>query len=202
MGKLYEEITDRLAEFMESSPVFFVATAPAGTDGHINVSPKGLDSFRVISPKRVAYLDMTGSGAETIAHLRENGRITIMFAAFSGQPNILRIYGRGRAVLPGTAEFEELASVFASTQDQGSVKEQDRIEEQDSESESPPARSIINVEVERIADSCGFGVPLMEYKGAREELTKWSEKKGPEGLAKYQAEKNTHSIDGLPALDG
>ena len=128
---------------------------------------------------------MTGSGAETIAHLRDNGNITIMFAAFAGKPNIIRLYGKGETILPDAEEFPELISAFTSSD----------------EAVGPGIRSVIKIDVERISDSCGFGVPLMDFVGEREEMTKWSQKKGAEGLAKYQAEKNTQSIDGLPALD-
>ncbi len=179
MGKLYEEIDDRLRGFIEAQHVFFVATAPAGPSGHVNLSPKGLDTFRVLGPRSVAYLDYVGSGAETIAHLRENGRITIMVCAFEGPPRILRLYGRGEVVEPRDPGFAELRSLFPS---------------------EPEARGIIRVDVTRIADSCGFGVPLYTYEGARDQLLTWAGRKGEDGLAAYQAERNAASIDGLPAL--
>lgn len=185
MGRLFEEINDTMKEFLESSPVFFVATAPTGDDGHINVSPKGLDSFRVISPKQVAYLDMTGSGAETIAHIRENGRITLMFTAFSGKPNIVRLYGKAEAVYPESSNFSELKQAFHSAPT----------------SELPGLRAIIKVDMTRISDSCGFGVPLMDFVANRKEMVDWVVKKGDEGLVEYRAEKNAQSIDGLPAVD-
>lgn len=185
MGRLFEEINDTLKEFLESSPVFFVATAPSGTGGHINVSPKGMDSFRVISPTQVAYIDMTGSGAETIAHIRDNGRITIMFTAFSGNPNIIRLYGKAEAVYLNTDEFPKLLKAFDKT----------RV------SKLPGIRSIIKVDIERISDSCGFGVPLMDFVGNRDEMANWATKQGDEKLQKYRAEKNATSIDGLPAID-
>ncbi len=178
MGKIHETINDTMKEFLENSPVFFVATAPKS--GHINVSPKGLDSFRVISPTQVAYLDFTGSGIETIAHLKENGRITFLFTAFSGNPNIIRLYGNARPVLSSDPEFSELAKHFA-----GNIA---------------GARSIIVADLTRISDSCGFGVPLMDFVGQRSEMPDWLAKKGEEGLAKYRAEKNVESIDGLAGI--
>jgi hypothetical protein len=180
MGRVLEEITPELAEFVTAQPVFFVATAPA-TGGHLNLSPKGLDSFAVLGPREVAYLDLTGSGAETIAHLRENARITLMFCAFEGKPNIVRLYGRGeviRAEEPAAVPF--LARLPCA--------------------DLPGARSIIRVDVERVSTSCGYGVPLMTFGGTRSQLLDWAEKKGPDGLAEYRAEKNVVSIDGLPAL--
>jgi hypothetical protein len=179
LGKAYPELDDELRAFIAAQHVFFVATAPVSPDGHINLSPKGLDSLRVLGPRSVAYLDLTGSGVETVAHLRENGRITLMFCAFAGGPRILRLCGRGRAVEPGDAEWEELARKF------------------------PPhagARSVVVLDVERIADSCGFGVPLYEFAGDRPQLEDWAGRKGAEGLARYKAEKNRASIDGLPGL--
>lgn len=184
MGRLFEVINDTMKEFLQSSPVFFVATAPSGDSGHINVSPKGLDSFKVISPTQVAYLDLTGSGAETIAHIKENGRITIMFTAFSGKPNIIRLYGKAQPIYPDTPDFAQLISAFTSPI-----------------TEAPGIRSIIKVDLERISDSCGFGVPLMDFVDTRDEIIKWGNKKGEAGLLKYRIEKNTQSIDGLPALE-
>lgn len=177
MGKTYEKIGDRHRDFIESQPLFFVATAPLAADGHVNVSPKGLDSFRVLSGHRVGYLDLTGSGNETSAHLAENGRITFLFCSFSGSPKILRLYGTGRTVLPGDAEWDELAAEFPET---------------------PGARQIILVDVERIQTSCGFGIPVMEHVEDRETLPRWAESKGAEGLEAYWEEKNLASIDGLP----
>ena len=179
MGKVYTEIDEKLREFINRQQMFFVATAPSSAEGHINISPKGLDTFRILGPRRVAYLDLTGSGIETLAHLRENGRLTIMFCAFSGPPRILRLYGQGRAVLPNEAEWPPL-----------------RIEFPDLLGE----RSIVVMEVERIADSCGFAVPLFEHVGDRSQLIEYAERKGAEGLREYRAEKNRVSIDGLPGL--
>jgi hypothetical protein len=182
MGKVYEKIDGRLREFILAQPVFFVATAPSGPDGHVNVSPKGLRGcFGVLSERRVAYLDYTGSGAETIAHLRENGRITLMFCAFDGPPNIVRLYGNGRAVRPGEVGFDELHAGFDGSAERG-------------------LRSVIVVDVDRISDSCGYAVPLMDFVGDRTLLRQWSERKTDEELAEYRATRNTTSIDGLPAL--
>lgn len=174
-------LTDRDRAFIAKQRMFFVATAPLSSDGLINLSPKGLnDTFKIIDDRTVAYLDLTGSGIETLAHLRENGRICIMFNAYEGPANILRIQGKGEAVEPGQDGYDELAAQFPDL---------------------PGVRSIIKVTVERIADSCGFGVPFYEYKGQRTELTDWAEKKSPEGIAKYQRAKNLKSLDGLPGLE-
>jgi hypothetical protein len=178
MGKTIETVTPDLAAFIERQKVFFVATAPLAADGHVNLSPKGLDTFRLLSPSRAAYLDLTGSGNETAAHVAENERITLMFCAFEGSPMILRLYGRGRVVLPGTGAWEELAAGFP---------------------EFPNARQIVVVDLDRIQTSCGFGVPQMAFEGERDQLVKWAERKGPAGLAAYRREKNATSVDGLPA---
>ncbi|MFP3949187.1 MAG: pyridoxamine 5'-phosphate oxidase family protein [Gemmatimonadota bacterium] len=177
MGKPYAGLTDHLRAFVEDQPLFFVATAPLAADGHVNVSPKGLDSFRVLSPERVAYLDLTGSGNETSAHVAENGRITFLFCSFSGSPKILRLYGSGRTVLPGDPEWEDFRSRFPDL---------------------PGARQIFVVELERVQTSCGFGVPLMERVEDRDQLIRWAESKGDEGLEGYRRQKNARSIDGLP----
>jgi hypothetical protein len=184
MGRVYDEITDELVRWLEAQPVFFVATAPSDPETHVNVSPRGLDTFRVLDPNRVAWLDLTGSGVETIAHLRAGrsagGRITLMFCAFDGQPRILRLYGHGRVHEPGDEVYEELRSHFP---------------------ELPGERAIVDVAVSRVASSCGFGVPRMELLGPREELLLSAERKGPEKMAEYRARKNTLSIDGLPGLE-
>jgi hypothetical protein len=177
MGRTYPEIDDTLAAFLRRQHVFFVATAPLAADGHINLSPKGLNSFAIVDPRTVAYLDLTGSGVETIAHLRENGRVVLMFCAFDDAPKIVRLHGHGE-MLP--ADQNELRPLFPQLQG---------------------ARSIIRVRVERISDSCGYGVPLYHYEGERDQLPQWAERKGPEGVVKYQAEKNRFSIDGLPGLE-
>lgn len=179
MGQVSETLSPALAEFVATSPVFFVATAPLSADGHVNVSPKGGDTLRVLDERTVAYLDLTGSGAETIAHLRENRRITLMACAFQGPPRIVRLYGSGEAVLPHDARFADLVARF------------------------PPlagVRSVVLVEVDRVSTSCGFGVPLMHLEGERDQLELWARRKGPEGIAAYQAERNATSIDGLPAV--
>lgn len=171
------EITDRLREFIQAQAVFFVASAPLSADGHVNLSPKGLDTFRVLGPDRVAYLDLTGSGNETAAHVGENGRVTIMFCAFVGRPMILRLYGRGRAVLPDMPEWSELIGEFEDL---------------------PGTRQIIVADIHRVQTSCGFGVPLLGAAQERDQLITWAERKGDEGLARYRLEKNTESIDGIP----
>jgi hypothetical protein len=178
MGKLYDGITDKQAAWIAKQHLFFVGTAPLAEDGHVNISPKGdLRWFRIIDPQTVAYLDFVGSGAETIAHARENGRIVVMFCAFDGPPNILRLHGRATVLPPE----DELAAVF-----------------------DPPehaVRSIIRVDIERIADSCGYGVPFMHFEGKRTQYDAWVEKKVRDGgLDDYVAEKNRVSIDGLPAV--
>jgi hypothetical protein len=179
VGKVYAELDDSLQEFIASQHLFFVATAPLSCEGHVNLSPKAMDTLRVLGPRRIAYLDLTGSGVETIAHLRENGRITLMFCAFEGRPRIVRLYGRGQAVEPGDAEWAGLVNRFPRRQGE---------------------RSVIDVTLERIADSCGYAVPLFEYAGERTQLAAWTERKGVEGLRCYRAEKNSRSIDGLPGL--
>jgi hypothetical protein len=177
MGKVLECITAELKAFIEAQPVFFVATAPLSGEGHVNLSPKGLDSLRVLSPTRVAYLDLTGSGNETAAHLQENGRITLMFCAFTGSPRILRLYGTGEVVLPESPGWSELAGLFP---------------------EYPGVRQIIVAEVSRVQTSCGYAVPLMDFARQRDTLLRWAEAKG-ETLPMYRQEKNATSIDGLPA---
>lgn len=179
MGKVRSTLDDAAIHFIQAQPVFFVASAPLAADGHINVSPKGLDSFRILGPGTVAYLDLTGSGIETIAHLKENGRIVFMFCAFQGPPNILRLHGRGRVVEPSEREYQDLAPHFP---------------------EYESARSIIVVELERVCDSCGYAVPLMNYEADRQQLAKWAAHKGPAGLKAYREEKNRRSVDNLPGL--
>lgn len=179
MGKLYEEIDPALRAFIEAQHVFFVATAPSGASGHVNLSPKGLNSLLVLGPREVVFADYVGSGAETIAHLRQNGRITIMLCALDGPPKIVRLYGLGQVLEPQDPGFAELRSLFP---------------------ENPAARSIIRISIDRIADSCGFGVPLYSFKGQRSQLSRWAEQKGEQGLEVYQIEKNALSIDALPAL--
>lgn len=184
MAKFLDALTPQLIEFVERQPLFFVATAPRSDDARINLSPKGMDTFRVLSPDRVGYLDLTGSGNETSAHLHENGRVTFMFCSFDRAPNILRLYGRGRVVLRDSEEWPEVSAHFELL---------------------PGARQIILAEVESVQTSCGFAVPFMEVVGERETLLRSAEKKGDEGLQTYWRQKNTHSIDGIavpiPVLD-
>ena len=179
MGKLYDEIDARLRAFIEAQHLFFVATAPAGASGHVNLSPKGLDGFRILGPRQVAYLDHVGSGAETIAHLRENGRIVVMLCAFEGPPRVVRLHGRGRVLEPQDPAFAPLRARFKA---------------------GVPARAVIAIDVERISDSCGYGVPRYDYVADRTQLDDWSDRKGAEGLETYQRTHNAQSIDGLPAL--
>ena len=182
MGRTYDRIEPHLAEWILRQPVFFVATAPSADDGHVNCSPKGnRDELVVLSDRSVAYLDQTGSGVETIAHLAENGRIVVMLCAFEGPPRIVRIHGRGRSVRPGDAEFDTLAPQFPRGRRVG-------------------VRSIVVVEAERISDSCGYGVPLMSFEAHRTTMDEWSERKGEQGIVDYWAEKNGTSLDGLPGL--
>ncbi len=179
MGKLYDAIEGKLADFIRAQRVFFVATAPLAKDGLVNLSPKGLDSFRILGPRTVAYLDLTGSGIETVAHLKENGRVVIMFCAFDGPPRIVRLHGRGEAIEPGAPGFADLAARFPTY---------------------PGIRSVIRVECRRISDSCGFGVPRMAFEGDRTQLPAYAERKGPDGIEEYKAAKNARSLDGLPGL--
>ena len=177
MAKFHTQIEDHHREFIESQHMFFVSTAPLSAEGHINLSPKGLDSFRTLSPTKVAYMDIVGSGNETSAHILENGRITFMFCAFSGPPNILRLYGRGYAVIPEDAAWRELSAHFNIL---------------------PSTRQIIVADISKVQTSCGFAVPYYKYKGDRDHSHKWAEKKGPQGLEHYKREKNMISLDGLP----
>ena len=179
---MYELIDDRLRDFIHAQPVYFVATAPSGDGGHVNVSPKGMSgTLAVLGEHRVAYLDYFGSGAETIAHLRQNGRITLMFCAFNGPPKILRLHGHGSAVLAEDARFAELWTAFEGQ-------------------ERHAVRSIIEVEVSRVSDSCGYAVPLMDYVGDRDLLTRSHSRRDDAALVEYGETKNRTSIDGLPAL--
>jgi len=177
MGKIYSSIQQAHTEFIEHQKMFFVATAPLAAEGHINLSPKGKDSFRVLSDTQVAYMDIVGSGNETSAHLLENGRITFMFCAFDGPPNILRLYGKGYTVLPSDTNWDELSSSFKLQMD---------------------TRQIIVADIYKVQTSCGFSVPLYDYLGERDHAKKWAESKGIDGLEKYKLEKNLVSLDGLP----
>jgi len=177
---LHPNITPKLAAWIEKQRMFFVGTAPLANDGHINNSPKGGEAFRVLGPLEVAYLDYTGSGAETVAHLRENSRIVIMFCAFEGPPQIVRLHGTGSVVLPDDSRFADLAKRFPS---------------------NPGTRAIIHIEVTRVTDSCGYSVPYYDYQGNRDILDKWAAAKGPDKIKNYRAKKNQRSIDGLPSFD-
>lgn len=177
MAKFSDSILDHHREFIGQQKMFFVSTAPLSDTGHINLSPKGSDSFRVLSPDKVAYMDLVGSGNETSAHMLENGRITIMFCAFDGPPNILRLYGRGYTVLPGDAQWSELSAHFKL---------------------HLGTRQIIVADIKEVQTSCGFSVPLYQYEGERDHADKWAAKKGVQGLEEYKVEKNRVSIDGLP----
>ncbi|MDO9121013.1 MAG: pyridoxamine 5'-phosphate oxidase family protein [Anaerolineaceae bacterium] len=177
MAKFYDSINDQIKEFIQKQHIFFVSSAPLSASGHVNLSPKGLDSFRVLSENRVAYMDIISSGNETSAHTLENGRITIMFCSFEGSPNILRLFGTGRTVLANDDEWVDLAKRFnliSST------------------------RQIIVADIHKVQTSCGYGVPLYDYKGERDQHLKWAEKKGTDGLVAYRNENNLTSIDGLP----
>jgi hypothetical protein len=190
MAKVFEQIDDRLREFIEAQPVFFVGTAPSGSAGHVNVSPKGGKGlFRVTGPLGFAYVDLTGSGVETIAHIRDNGRITIMFAAFEGPPKIVRLHGTGQVVQQDDDGFGELLEAFDVTEEQ-----------------LPAVRSVITVEIARVSDSCGFVVPRMTYEGERDQLYRWTDnrlrKEGPDAMRAYVTSHNANSIDGLAGLDG
>lgn len=182
MGKIYEAIDDRLGAFLLAQPVFFVGTAPLAGDGHVNVSPKGMGgTFAVLGDHQVGYLDYTGSGAETIAHIRENGRIVLMFCAFDGPPKIVRLHGHGRVIPLGEPEFAQLRPLFSKPREIGQ-------------------RSIILVEIDRISDSCGYSVPLMDYRGDRDVLDRSHERRDEAYFEDYWQAKNMSSIDGLPAL--
>lgn len=177
MGKFYDSIKPAHQEFIQKQHIFFVSTAPLSPEGHINLSPKGLDSFRVLSENQVAYMDLVSSGNETSAHTLENGRITFMFCSFAGAPTILRLYGQGFTVLPNSAEWATYAPYFTIY---------------------PSTRQIIVANIHLVQTSCGFGVPLYNYEGERAIHFDWAEKKGAKGLEAYKQEKNLVSLDGLP----
>jgi hypothetical protein len=180
MGKVHDVISPALAAWIERQRMFFVATAPLDGDGLVNCSPKGMDSFRILGPRDVAYLDLTGSGVETVAHLRENGRIVFMFCAFEGAPQIVRLHGTACVAVAGTPEYEELRGQFV---------------------EYPGARAIVRASLTRISDSCGYAVPRYDFAEQRDTLVRWTEAKGP-AIETYRREKNAQSIDGLPGLPG
>jgi hypothetical protein len=189
LGRIYDSIDESLQRWLARQPMFFVATAPNDRDGHINCSPKGGPGlFQMLGPATVAYVDLVGSGVETVAHLRENGRIVLMFNAFSGPPKIVRLHGQGRVVPEGTAEFATLLPTFPLSDEQ-----------------RPLARGIVVVELSRISDSCGFGVPRMEVVAERDQLRRWSAqqqaKHGDTWKQRYIFANNTTNIDGLPGYD-
>ncbi len=182
MGRTYDRLNDRLRQWMEHQPVFFVATAPLSGAGHINCSPKGnRQELVVLDERRLAYLDQTGSGVETVAHLRENGRIVLMFCAFEGPPRIVRVHGSGRVVTADEDDFAALADRFPGGGGVG-------------------VRSIIVVDAHRISDSCGYAVPLMSFDSHRPTLDEWADRKGRPGVEAYRAQTNRTSIDGLPGV--
>ena len=179
MSKQRDSIDEELVGWLREQHIFFVATAPLSEEGHVNCSPKGGDCFRILRPMEVAYLDYTGSGAETAAHLRENGRIVLMFCAFTGKPDIVRLHGTGEVLTPSDEGFAEIAALFPP---------------------NPGTRAVVRVKVTRVSTSCGYAVPFLEYKEERETLNKWAANKGQEGLEEYRSLKNAQSIDGMAAF--
>jgi hypothetical protein len=179
MGKVFDGIDDTLRAWIAAQPMWFVATAPLSADGHVNVSPRGHDTFSVLGPRRVGWVDYTGSGVETIAHLRENGRVCVMFCSYDARPRIVRLHGLGQVWLPGDPSYDEVVALHPA---------------------HPSTRAVVTVDVDRVSDSCGYGVPVMTLVGERDLLRLSADKRGPEGLAAYRAEKNAVSIDGLPGL--
>jgi len=179
MGKIFDGIDAELSAWIMAAPLWFVATAPLARDGRVNVSPRGQDTLSVLGPHRVGWVDYTGSGVETIAHLRENGRITLMFCSYDVRPRIVRLHGHGTVALPGEVAYEQVVALHPA---------------------HPSTRAVVLVDVERVSDSCGYGVPVMEVVGERDLMRLTAQKKGPEGLAAYRAQHNAVSIDGLPGL--
>jgi hypothetical protein len=180
MSQRYDAITPELTAWIAAQKVFFISTAPLAESGHVNCSPKGGDSFRLTGPMEAVYQDFTGSGAETVAHLRENGRILVMFCAFEGSPRIVRLHGRGKVITPGEPGFAELAPLFPV---------------------NPATRCFIEISLERVSDSCGYAVPLYDYRGPRHLLDKWFAAKTPEQIWAFRRKHTQRSIDGLPAFD-
>ncbi|MCQ8185685.1 pyridoxamine 5'-phosphate oxidase family protein [Parvularcula maris] len=179
MGKTYDAIDERIEAFIGKQKMFFVATAPSGEGGHVNLSPKGYDAFAILGPNKVAYADLGGSGIETVAHLRQNGRITIMFCAFEGPANILRLYGQGRVIQHDEEGFGDAMKPFPNIE---------------------RARNVVEIDVTRIADSCGWGVPFYSYEGERDQLARWAVKDPEDEWWQKRRAKNAESIDGLPGL--
>ncbi len=180
MGKQLDEISPKLADWIREQKLFFVATAPLAADGLLNCSPKGMDTFRILGPREIAYLDLTGSGIETVAHLRENCRIVFMFCAFTGPPQIVRLHGKGEVFTTTSPEFGKLQALFP---------------------DHPGGRAIVRASLLRVGSSCGYAVPRYDYSDQRSTLVDWAESKGIEGLAEYRRQKNARSLDGLPGLD-
>jgi hypothetical protein len=179
MGKIYELIDEKLRAWLSAQKVFFVATAPLSQEGHVNCSPKDGESFRVLDERTVVYLDLTGSGVETVAHVKENERIVLMFCSFAGAPKIVRLHGHGEIIEPEQTEFDHFRAIFPATNG---------------------IRSFIKVHLTRISDSCGYGVPLYEFRGHRSQLEKWTEQKGEESLIEYREKHNSRSIDRLQGI--
>ena len=176
MGKTFESIGPELKDWLLRQKIFFVATSPLSLNAHVNCSPKGGDTFRILGERDVAYLDLTGSGIETVAHVQESSRIVIMFCAFEGPPKIVRLHGQSRVIYPGQPEYRELIGLFPDL---------------------PGTRAILRIAVSRVSDSCGYAVPYFDFVGHRDTLDKWAAAKGPEGLAAYRGQKNRVSIDGI-----
>jgi hypothetical protein len=181
MAAVFDGIDETLQAWIDVQSLFFVATAPLGADGLVNLSPRGHDTFSVLGRYKVGWLDLTGSGIETIAHLRENGRICIMFCSFDTRPRIVRLPGRGRVALPGSSEFDDLVARHPA---------------------NPSTRAAIIVNISRVSDSCGWGVPIMELVGEREILQAHATRLGPAKMVAYRAERNAVSVDGLPGYPG
>jgi hypothetical protein len=179
MSKTYERITPEIADWIRAQKMFFVATAPSALNGHINLSPKGSDSFRVLGPLEALYRDLTGSGVETVAHARENGRIVVMFCAFEGPPKIVRLHGQATPITIEDPRYAEFAELFPA---------------------NPGTRAFFHIRVDRVSESCGFAVPLYQFQSERDTLDRWAAKKTPEEMKAYRAEKNRRSIDGLSGL--
>lgn len=180
MGKDYQEIDDKIRRWVNAQHLFFVSTAPWSDEGLINCSPKGLDALRILGPRQMLYADTGGSGIETVAHLKENGRIVIMMCAFEGPPKIFRFYGRGRPLETHSREFATHIDLFPDI---------------------AAIRNFILIDIDRIRDSCGYGVPLFEYRKERDSLRNWAEAKSSEEILEYRIDRNEKSLDGLKGLD-
>ena len=179
MAAVFDTLDDSLREFIRRQQMFFVATAPLSAEGLVNLSPKGLDSLRILDELTLVYADLTGSGVETIAHLKENGRIVLMFCVFEGTPKIVRLHGQGEVVERSHDDFEQLQQMFPRY---------------------TGLRSFIRIKCQRISDSCGWGVPVYEFRKQRTQLTAWADNQGKESIAEFQQDINAKSIDGLPGI--